>query len=55
MVMKVAIAWNDYWNDYKSNVRKVIEPRYIVDESHKYSDELDEYTNPIIQKENGYI
>ena len=53
--MKVAIAWNEYREDYKRSVERVTEPRYIVDDSHKYSDELDEYTNPIIQKEKGFI
>ena len=56
MGVKFATFWNDYWNDYKSNVRKVIEPRYIVDESHKHSSSThEEYTNPIIQKEKGFI
>ena len=49
-------------NDYKRSIKRVTEPRYIVDESHKYStsapyifSERGEYTNPIIQKENGFI
>ncbi len=66
----VGMKFATFWNDYKSNVRKVIEPRYIVDESHKYSSsthnyealhntsipiDYEEYTNPIIQKEKGFI
>ena len=58
----VATFWSDYWNDYKRSIKRVTEPRYIVDESHKYStsapyifSERGEYTNPIIQKENGFI
>ena len=62
VVMKFATAWNDYMDDYKRSIKRVTEPRYIVDESHKYStsapyifSERGEYTNPIIQKENGFI
>ena len=53
--VKFATAWNEYREDYKRSVERITEPRYIVDDSHKYSDELDEYTNPIIQKEKGFI
>ena len=55
--MKFATFWNDYWNDYKRSVKKVIEPQYIVDDSHKFSNEnINEiYTNPIVQKEKGFI
>ena len=53
--MKFATFWNDHWNDYKRSVKKVTEDRYIVDDSHKYSDEEEIYTNPIIQKEKGFI
>ena len=53
--VKFAIYWSDYWNDYKRSVKKVTEDRYIVDDSHKYSDEEEIYTNPIIQKEKGFI
>ena len=49
-------------NDYKRSIKRVTEDRYIVDESHKYStsapyifSERGEYTNPIIQKEKGFI
>ena len=53
--MKVAIAWNEYREDYKRSVERVTEPRYIVDDSHKFSSEEEIYTNPIIQKEKGFI
>ena len=55
--MKFATFWSDYWNDYKRSVSKVIEPQYIVDDSHKFSNEnTDEiYINPIVQKEKGFI
>ena len=53
--MKVAIAWNEYRDDYKRSVERVTEPRYIVDDSHKFSNEEEIYTNPIIQKEKGFI
>ncbi len=55
MGVKFGTAWNEYRDDYKRSVERVTEPRYIVDDSHKYSDELDEYTNQIIQKQNGFI
>ena len=51
-------------DDYKRSIKKVTEDRYIVDESHKYSTSAPyifserwnrEYTNPIIQKEKGFI
>ena len=53
--MKVAIAWNEYRDDYKRSVERVTEPRYIVEDSHKYSSGEPLYTNPIIQKEKGFI
>ena len=57
--VKFGTAWNDYKEDYDRSVRRVIEPRYIVDESYDndeptYSGEP-AYTNPIIQKEKGFI
>ena len=55
MGVKFGTAWNDHWNDYKRSVKKVIEPQYIVDDSHKFSNEEEIYTNPIIQKEKGFI
>ena len=53
--IKFATAWNEYREDYKRSVERVTEPRYIVDDSHKYSSEEEIYTNPIIQKEKGFI
>ena len=58
--------WKAFWKDYKRSVKRITEPRYIVDDSHKYSsvhDELEEpsmealHTTsiPIIQKEKGFI
>ena len=54
--------WTVFWKDYDRSIKRVIDPQYIVDESHKYStsapyifSERGEYTNPIIQKEKGFI
>ena len=49
--------WKAFWKDYKRSVKRITEPRYIVDDSHKYSNESSKetYTNPIIQKEKGFI
>ena len=47
--------WKAFWKDYKRSVKRITEPRYIVDDSHKYSSEEETYTNPIIQKEKGFI
>ena len=47
--------WRAFSEDYKRSVKKVTEDRYIVDDSHKYSSEEEIYTNPIIQKEKGFI
>ena len=55
MGVKFGTAWNEYREDYKRSVERVTEPRYIVDDSHKYSNEEEIYTNPIIQKEKGFI
>ena len=68
--VKFGTAWNEYREDYKRSVERVTEPRYIVEDSHKYSSsthnyealhntsipiDYEEYTNPIIQKEKGFI
>ena len=53
--VKFGTAWNEYREDYKRSVERVTEPRYIVEDSHKYSNEEEIYTNPIIQKEKGFI
>ena len=53
--VKFGTAWNEYREDYKRSVERVTEPRYIVDDSHKFSNEEEIYTNPIIQKEKGFI
>ena len=55
MGVKFGTAWNEYREDYKRSVERVTEPRYIVEDSHKYSNEEEIYTNPIIQKEKGFI
>ena len=55
MGVKFGTAWNEYRQDYKRSVERGTEPRYIVDDSHKFSNEEEIYTNPIIQKENGFI
>ena len=55
MGVKFGTAWNEYREDYKRSVERVTEPRYIVDDSHKFSNEEEIYTNPIIQKEKGFI
>ena len=47
--------WKAFSKDYKRSVKRITEPRYIVDDSHKYSSEEETYTNPIIQKEKGFI
>ena len=49
--------WKAFSKDYKRSVKRITEPRYIVDDSHKYSNESsnETYTNPIIQKEKGFI
>ena len=47
--------WRAFSEDYKRSVERVTEPRYIVDDSHKFSNEEEIYTNPIIQKEKGFI
>ena len=55
VVVILVEKWRAFWKDYNRSVSKVIEDRYIVDDSHKYSDEEEIYTNPIIQKEKGFI
>jgi hypothetical protein len=54
-VLLMGVKFSTYWSDYKRSVSKVIEPQYIVDDSHKFSNEEEIYTNPIIQKEKGFI
>ena len=55
VVVILVEKWRAFWKDYNRSVSKVIEDRYIVDDSHKYSNEEEIYTNPIIQKEKGFI
>ena len=53
VVVILVEKWRAFWKDYKRSVERITEPRYIVDDSHKYSSE--EYVPPIIQKEKGFI
>ena len=55
VVVILVEKWRAFWKDYNRSVKRITEPRYIVDDSHKYSDEEEIYTNPIIQKEKGFI
>ena len=58
-VSLMGVKFATFWNDYNWNVRKVIKPQ----EPHNYAAlhntsipiDYEEYTNPIIQKEKGFI
>jgi|LWDU01.1.fsa_nt_gi hypothetical protein len=47
--------WNTFAKDYNRSVANVLDSKYIVDDSHKFSNEEEIYINPIIQKEKGFI